>query len=72
MLPTRSHHGYLVLWDSNLSEEKRLALLQLLDEHILLVERLQPIKRIELQAPGLIIVVFDQLVKVYRYEPEET
>lgn len=72
MMVTRFHRGYRLATDGEISEETIRGMLYALDTEILTQNqgRFPVIQRIEFHSSNLIVVVFDNIVKVYKYNTE--
>lgn len=79
-MPQMHWKGYYVLYDHTLSDERRLAMLTMLEHQLIHPAgvRLPPIQRIELHAAeasahtcGYVVVVFDKMTKVFAYQDGE-
>jgi hypothetical protein len=78
-MPQMLWHGFLVLYDFKLSEERRAAMLNLIEDYVRSSNegRVPPIQRIELHdSPdsafkGYVVMVLEKMTKVFEYETED-
>ena len=79
-MPQMFWHGFYVLYDHTLSEERRARMLRLIGDYVVYGGRgrCPPIKRIELHASpdgssvqGYVVVVLEKITKVFEYKTEE-